>query len=463
MKKAFLSITLLLLFAASAIAQVSTVENEKAKAYIKQAKEYASEEELDSAAEYLQKAYDINPEMLGCKEIQLLGMSYYMMEDAPSAIKFLELATKCETDKESLANIYSHLGYSYDDMEELIKAIQHLEKAISYSTDNKTMSIIYEQLANIHFDNEQGDKTIERMKLSIGHYLKHLSVTEDDVMKGSVKNEELGKKYFDLTWFASSLVLDSEMRDAVVKSALTGNKDAIGFCKENGISYRNSMVLPNSSGEQDNAATALIEQAVVHASKDEYTSIISTLEKAYSISPAMFDGETFYLLGLTYSTIEDYALAIKYLEMALNYSLDKQCLYQVYSTLGYAYNMVEDYNNAEINAERALYLSDNDEEVLECSLRLASIYYAQEDFSGTIDSYENAIRYYMRIHSITNAEVMEGNVQDDFLADTHMKLTILLNDAMRGDESDHHLQKAALCGSELAIDTFEKNGVKSEE
>jgi hypothetical protein len=97
--------------------------------------------------------------------------------------------------------------------------------------------------------------------------------------------------------------------------------------------------------------------------------------------------------------------------------------------------------------------------VLECSLRLASIYYAQEDYSGTIESYQNAIRYYMRIHSITNAAVMKGKVKDKFLADTHMKLTILLNDAMRGDESDHHLQKAALCGSKSAIEIFEKNGV----
>lgn len=460
MKQAFLSITLLLLFASTTIAQVSVEQNKKAKAYIKQANEYALEEELGLAAEHLQKAYDINPDMLGCKEIQLLGMSYYMMEDSPSAIKFLELAAKCETDKEALTHIYSHLGYSYDDMGEFTKAIENAEKAISYSASNKEKSVIYEQLANMHFDNEQSEKTIESMKQSIAHYLKFLSVTEDDVLKGSVKNEELGKKYFNLSWFASSLNLSTEMRDAVVKAALTGNKDAIGYCKENGISYRSAIVVPNSSNEQDKAAKVLIEQAVTHASKKEYNSTISTLEKAYKISPAMFDGKTFYLLGLSYSTIEDYSSGIKYLERALNYSLDKQCLYQVYSTLGYAYNMVKDYSNAEINAERALYLSDNDEEVLECSLKLASIYFAQEDFDGTIDSIRNAIKYYMKIHSITDAEVMKGNVQDEFLAYNHMRLAILLSELMRENESNNHLQRAALSGSKLAIDTFEKNGME---
>ena len=460
MKQAFLLITLLLLFASTAIAQVSVEQNEKAKAYIKQANEYALEEELGLAAEHLQKAYDINPDMLGCKEIQLLGMSYYMMEDSPSAIKFLELAAKCESDKEALTHIYSHLGYSYDDMGEFTKAIENAQKAISYSASNKEKSVIYEQLANMHFDNEQDQKTIENMKQSIAYYLNYLSVTEDDVMKGSVKNEELGKKYFNLSWFASSLNLSKEMREAVVKSALTGNKDAIGYCKENGISYRNAIVLPNSSNVQNEAAKALIEKAVTHASKEEHTSTISTLEKAYKISPAMFDGKTFYLLGLSYSTIEDYSSGIKYLERALNYSLDKQCLYQVYSTLGYAYSMIQDYSNAEINAERALYLSDNDEEVLECSLKLATIYFAQEDFDGTIDSIRNAIKYYMKIHSITDAELMKGNVQDEFLADNHMRLAILLSEQMRESESNNHLKKAALSGSKHAIDTFEKNGME---
>ncbi len=460
MKKALLSIILLLFTAITVTAQVSAKENERAKAYIKQAKEYASKKELDTAAEYLQKAYDINPVMLGCKEIQLLGMSYYMMEDAPQAIKFLNLAAKCETDKALLVEIYSHLGYSYDDMGDFKKAIQQLEKAISYSTDNKTKSVIYEQMANIHFDNDEAEKTIERMKQSVAHYLKHLSVTEDDVMRGGVKNDELGEKYFNLTWFASALNIEVEMRESVVKSALTGNKDAIGFCKENGISYRNAIVLPDSSSEQDKAAKVLIEQAVTHASKKEYNSTISTLEKAYKISPAMFDGKTFYLLGLSYSTIEDYSSGIKYLERALNYSLDKQCLYQVYSTLGYAYSMIQDYSNAEINAERALYLSDNDEEVLECSLKLATIYFAQEDFDGTIDSIRNAIKYYIKIHSITDAELMKGNVQDEFLADNHMRLAILLSEQMRESESNNHLKKAALSGSKLAIDTFEKNGME---
>ena len=66
----------------------------------------------------------------------------------------------------------------------------------------------------------------------------------------------------------------------------------------------------------------------------------------------------------------------------------------------------------------------------------------------------------MKIHSITDAEVMKGNVQDEFLAYNHMRLAILLSELMRENESNNHLQRAALSGSKLAIDTFEKNGME---
>ena len=51
---------------------------------------------------------------------------------------------------------------------------------------------------------------------------------------------------------------------------------------------------------------------------------------------------------------------------------------------------------------------------------------------------------------------MEGHVRDEFLAKTHLKLTYLLNELMRSDASHHHLEKAALCGSEYAIELLEK-------
>ena len=227
MKKILFTTTLLFLFAIAVTAQVSVKENEKAKALIELAREFASEREFAEAAQRLQMAYDINPNLLDCKSFYLLGLSYYMMEDAPLAIKFLELVVDCEKDKATLSKAYSYLGYSYDDMGDYKQAVENCEKAIYNSSDNEQISIIYEDLANMHFDEEKGEKAIQSMKKSIAHYLKHLSITEDDVMMGSVKNEELGKRYFNLTWFASSLKLESDRIDSVVKSALSGNEDAI--------------------------------------------------------------------------------------------------------------------------------------------------------------------------------------------------------------------------------------------
>lgn len=455
MKKTLLSI-IFILFATTTFAQVSAKETQKAKTYIEQARKYGKKEEYGQVAHYLQMAYDITPTMLACKDLQLLGLSYYMMEDSPLAIKFLELAAKCETGKESLAKIYTHLGYSYEDIEDFKRAEDNLLKATTYTTDNIELSLIYEELANVHFDNNQPQKTIQRMKQSINHYLKHLSITEQDVMMGSVKDEELATKYFNLTWFASSLDMKSEMHKSIIKSALCGSRDAIWFCKENNIAYQDAIIVPGSTTQEDNAAQQLIHTAAITFSKKEYKSTISNLKKAYTASPSLFDGKTFMLWGLSYSLTNDNASAIQYLNRALNYSLEKKDLYLLHSALSQSYHKQGNYNKAVINAERSLYLASNDKEVLDCSLKLASSYFAQKDIEGTIESLQNAIKYHMRINTIPIGEVMKGNVKDKFLADNHMRLAKLLNDEKRHNEADKHLQMAALCGNKLAKEAVEK-------
>ena len=64
------------------------------------------------------------------------------------------------------------------------------------------------------------------------------------------------------------------------------------------------------------------------------------------------------------------------------------------------------------------------------------------------------------LHSISNADVKKGKVKDKVLGDTHMKLTSLLNDLKRGEESDHHLEMAALFGNVRAVEILKKAGGK---
>ncbi|NLC50337.1 MAG: tetratricopeptide repeat protein [Bacteroidales bacterium] len=465
MKRLFFCTSLFILFICGLNAQSSTDQTAKAKTLIQRAQRYAAEHEYASAAQYLQQAYDMSPTTFDCNTTQLLGVSYYMMEDNPMAIQFLELAVKCESKKDALARMYIYLSDSYLDMDDYTKAADNSLKAISNSADDKAKSVLYEELANMHFENKENDskaadKTIDAMQKSVAHYLKHLSVTEDEVMQGLVKNEALGNKYFNLTWFASALNMRSIMQNSIIKSALAGNKDAIGYCQENNIAYKDAIVEPPSSSKDDNVATALIEEALLHASKEQYASIIPKLEKAYRMSPAMFDGKTYQLMGLSYFKNKNYNLAIKYFERAVQFDADKKDLYFIYGTLGDAYYNQKNYPNALINAEKALYLANDDNDVLKCSLRLANIFYAQKNYESTVDSYQNAIRYYLMIHSISNADVKKGKVKDKFLGDTHMKLTSLLNDLKRGEESDHHLEMAALFGNVRAVEILKKAGGK---
>ena len=459
MKKVFLTSTLLIFFVFGLCAQ-SNVDNERAKAFIEKAKGYAAQQEFESVAQYLQQAYDINPTLLDCNNTQLLGVAYYMMEESDSAIKFLELATQCEVKKEALAKIYIYLSDTYLETGNYIQAVKSSEKAISHTSNEKDKSILYEELANIHYDNKQGDKSIESMKKSVAHYLKYHALTEAEVMRGTVRNDALGIKYFNLTWFASSLGKDSVMLDAIVKSALCGNKDAIGYCNENKIAYKEAIIVGDTSDKAIEEVNALIKQAATLVEKGQYASAVSYLEKAHAINSTLFTGKTYHLMGLSYNMLSKYRKAIQYYERALQFDLNKKDLYFIYGTLADAYFKEKDLINASKNAERALYLSNSDDNVLKCSLRLASIYSAQDDLESTIDSYQNAIRYYMKIHKITEAEVKRGNVKDKFLAETNMKLASLLNEIMRGDESDDHLIKAALTGNKNARDVLEKNKVK---
>lgn len=461
MKKNLLATTLLLyLFTLALNAQISTENTAKAKAYIEQGKGFAMKEEYAQAAQYFQKAYDISASMLDCESIQFLGVSYYMMENNPSAIKFLELSVECVKNREELARLHIYLSDSYLDMGDYNKAVANSLKGIANTADDKSKSVLYEELANIHYDHKQPDLTLGTMQKSIDHYLKHLSTSRDDVMRGGVINEELGKLYFNLSWFASDLKRSSVMMDSIIKSALSGNKDAIGFCKENNIDYKDAIAIGNSSDEATREAQEHIKQAGEFAIKKEYKSVISHLQKAHAINPTLFTGSNYHLMGLSYYMLSNFKSAIQYMERALQFDFDKTGLYFIYATLGDAYYKEKNYTKALKNAEKALYLANSNEDVFKCSLKLANIYYAQENFDSTIESYQHAIKYYMLIHSISESEVMKGNVKDKFLAETHLKLTSLLSEQMRGKESDLHLMKAALCGSELATEVLENQDKK---
>lgn len=461
MKKILFATTLLLhLYTVGTSAQVSAENTAKAKSYIEQGKSYADKQEYATAAQYLQKAYDISPTLMDCNATQLLGVSYYMMEDNPSAIKFLEMSVKCVKIKEELARMYIYLSDAYLDMDNYQKAVENSLKAINNTASDKSKSVLYEELANMHYEYKQPDLTIQTMQKSVDHLLTHLSITKDDVMRGGVINEELGKRYFNLTWFASDLNIKSVMMDSVIKAALCGNKDAIGYCQKNNIAYKSAVTVSDSSNEATRKAHQYIRQAGEFVAKKQYKSAISNLQNAHTINPTLFTGSTYQLMGLSHYMLANYTEAIQYMERAIQFDLDKDKLYFIYGLLGDAYYKTKNYPKALLNAEKALYLASSSDDVLKCSLQMASIYYAQKDFESTIDSYQHAIKYYMRLHSISEREVRNGNVKDKFLADTHMKLTSLLSNQKRGDESDLHLRRAALCGSEYAAEILKKNKVK---
>lgn len=212
--------------------------------------------------------------------------------------------------------------------------------------------------------------------------------------------------------------------------------------------------------DDNEKAKDFIQRAAKHASKKHFALAANFYQKAHNIDSTAFDGKTFYQMGLSYYKIKNYSLTIKYLEKALDFDADIEGLSLIYGTLSDSYKKVENYDKAILNAENVLYLAKGDSAVSKSCLKLAYIYYDQENYMRSIEACEKAIEYYLKHLSTTDEEVRQGKVKDDNLGEIYLKYSAVLYVVEREYESDLQLIKSALCGYKPAIEICEELGVK---
>lgn len=240
MKKILLSTIILLLCAFRLYAQEATTDDEKcekAASLIEQAAEYASKELYTLAVDNLEMAYDLCPSVYDCNTFNLLGISYYMINNYLSAIEWLEQSAKCETDKDILSFIYGTLGESYRKEGDYHKAILSAEKMIYISEDESLISAAYVILAYVYSELDNYNKTVDSFEKTIHHYLKYLSVTDDAVMNSEVKDDLLGEYYIKFAAYYSDQGKSYDAEKYLIKSALSGYGPAIEICKDLGLKY----------------------------------------------------------------------------------------------------------------------------------------------------------------------------------------------------------------------------------
>jgi hypothetical protein len=84
---------------------------------------------------------------------------------------------------------------------------------------------------------EKYDKAITAYEKSSKYYLKDISASINEVMKGKIEDETLGEIFWNI---AVSSAKNNEFKKAdnfTIKSALCGYDEAIEYCTENDLKY----------------------------------------------------------------------------------------------------------------------------------------------------------------------------------------------------------------------------------
>jgi hypothetical protein len=209
----------------------------KAIPLLNKAREYYNNELYVLSSKTYQKAFDLCPEKANCIDLSNMGIAYSYNNNYENAIKFLEKALRCETNKPELYLIFGELGKIFYEINEPEKAILYFQKAITVSSENSDYYWCYFGIALNYSHMEKYDKAITAYEKSSKYYLKDISASINEVMKGKIEDETLGEIFWNI---AVSSAKNNEFKKAdnfTIKSALCGYDEAIEYCTENDLKY----------------------------------------------------------------------------------------------------------------------------------------------------------------------------------------------------------------------------------
>jgi clan AA aspartic protease (TIGR02281 family) len=208
-----------------------------AKELVAKARQYYFDELAYLSAETYQKAYDLCPDALDCFSLSIMGTTYLKSSNYSSSIKYLEMASKCETKEKDLYFIFSDLANAYIGLGNFESAILNIQKALTNTTENFDIFHCYFDLGYIFTQLKEYNHAVEYFEKSGEFYLKYLSSDNNEVMKGKIKNQVLGETYSIISNNYYKLGQQSKSDKFLIKSALCGNENAIISCKKYGLNY----------------------------------------------------------------------------------------------------------------------------------------------------------------------------------------------------------------------------------
>jgi clan AA aspartic protease (TIGR02281 family) len=179
-----------------------------------------------------QKAFDLCPNSLSCMDVYFMGSAFYSTLNYLLAIKYLQKASNCATDKEMLWYIYSSIGQSYRELHDYHNALINNEMALLYATENGQKSFLKSEIGTIYFEQSNFFEAKSQYEKSAYYYLKDISFTVDDVSDGKVKDKVLGECYWNIATCCFKLKLEDSSLAYALHAALCGNESARSYIRK---------------------------------------------------------------------------------------------------------------------------------------------------------------------------------------------------------------------------------------
>lgn len=189
------------------------------------------------SANLYKKSYDLCGGIFECFDFALMGNSYYYLQKYPKAIKYLKKTSNCAKSDMIMFYVYHNMGDSYSELGDFDNAILNTQLALTHTNENYKISTCYFQLGYIYGHQNKHYKAIKNFEKRIDYYMKHLSINEQDILKGTITDETLGETYYNVAINYKNVDEINNSKKYLIKSALCGYKPAINICNEYDIKY----------------------------------------------------------------------------------------------------------------------------------------------------------------------------------------------------------------------------------
>lgn len=349
----------------------------------------------DDAIEFYKKSLEIdrslNDKPMITKSLNNIGNAYMAKGDSDSAMQYFnEAISIAETleDKVELSYTYSSIGHAYDGLGDADKSIEYLNRAIEIDLkigDMITAAANYVGLGNAYYSIQNYDKAKEYYHKSLGI----LQKADDKLGMATIRNN-LGGIEYTLENYQSSIDYYTKALEYYKKV-----NDKISYSLTGG-----------------NLAKCFVEIGQKDKAKDLFVEVINIAEE---VNEQVHLSRHYIAIAELYRGFEQFQTAVNYYQKAVD--VNKQLnnwsdtidnyrnIADIYADSG-NYNESLDYLNLTIELYDNLTKSGtniSEDGYINTYQLMAWVYMQQENYSKSIELYNNVTNWYEKNNQMYNA------------------------------------------------------------